>query len=80
MSNPWATAIEIVKGGAKLLGIVIKLIDDALNGDDEAVAKLKRVEQILSPTSPTESAFKRAADIAAGKPLREDEPTRETET
>jgi hypothetical protein len=80
MSDPVTTAIEIAKAGAQLLGVVIKLIDDAMNGDDEAISKLKRVEQILSPTSPTESAFKRAADIAAGKPSRDDEPTRETDT
>ena len=75
MSDPWTTAVEIVKAGAQLIGIVADLINRAANGDDEAIEKLKRVEQILSPVSPTERAFERAADIASGKPTRDDEPT-----
>lgn len=70
MSDTVTSAIAIAKGGAELLGVVVKLIDQAINGDGRALAKLKRVEQVLSPTSPTESAFARADDIAAGKPPR----------
>lgn len=77
--SDWSTAIETAAGVARIIASVIKLIDEAINGNDDAIDKLKRVEQILSPTSPTERAFERASDLAAGKPPRDDEPTRETD-
>ena len=79
MSVDWSSAIEIAKGGTELVSVIVKLIRDALDGNEEAAAKLKRVDQVLTPRSPTEEAFDRAAEIAAGKPSRNDEPTRPTD-
>lgn len=75
--NPLGTGIAIAEAGAKLLGVIIDLIRRAMDGDDEALKNLKRVDEILSPSSPTERAFKRFDDIAASKATRaelEDEP------
>lgn len=75
MSNELQKAIEIGKIAARVLGAVVSLIKQAGDGDEDAIAELKRVDQVLTPTSPTESAFERADEIAAGKPSRDDEPT-----
>lgn len=68
--NDWTTAVEIAKGGAQLIGIIIDLIHKALDGDDEAVTQLRRAEDILTPKSPTEEAFERVDAIADSKPSR----------
>jgi hypothetical protein len=68
MSNDWTAALEIGEAGAKLIGFVVELIQKALKGDQGAQRKLKRVEQILTTKSPTETAFERADEVAAGKP------------
>jgi len=70
MSFVVADGIELGKAGIGLIGLIIQAVKDAEQGDEEALAKLERVEDVLSPNSPTERAFKRAAELAAGKPSR----------
>ena len=71
----WAQAIKTAEGIANILSVVVGWIVKAVAGDNEAIEKIKRVEQILTPKSPTESAFARAADIAARKFPRDDDTT-----
>lgn len=61
--NP-SEVIEIAKAGATVVGWVVDLVKKAIEGDPAAHTKLRRVEAILSPVSPTESAFKRMDEIA----------------
>lgn len=70
--SDWSTALNIADKGAKLVTTIASLISDALNGDDEAINKLRTVDQILSPESPTEQAFERADQIAESKPSQTD--------
>ncbi len=65
--SDWSTALSIAEGGAKLVSTIANLINDAVNGDEEAISKLRTVDQILSPESPTEQAFERADQIAESK-------------
>lgn len=62
---------DIATAGVGLIAKIVELIIAATKGDKEAFASLKRVDAILSPISPTEAAFARAGDIAAGKPSSE---------
>ena len=73
--SDWTTAVEIAKGGAQLIGVIVGLISDAIDGDGDAQERLKRVDQVLSPTSPTEAAFSRADDLASNKPSGEGSET-----
>jgi len=69
-TDTWKTALDIGSVIARVIGAVIDLAKRAMAGDDQAEARLRRVDAILTPTSPTEEAFQRAEDAAAAKPPR----------
>lgn len=71
MSITTGQAFDIANAGMTIIGVIVKAIERALRGDADALAKLKRVDAILSEDSPTEAAFAKATTIAAGKPSRE---------
>lgn len=72
MSDPFSTAVAVAEAGGKLLATIVGLIDQAMKGDDEAIAKLKNVDDVLSPESPTERAFERYDRLRDAKPSREE--------
>ena len=71
-TDPLSGAIAIGQVVAKLVGAIIDLWRKHEQGDLEALSKLKRVDEILSKDSPTESAFKRYDELVASKPSRGD--------
>lgn len=71
MSITTGQAFDIANAGVTLLSVIVKAIERAIRGDADALAKLKRVDAILSENSPTEAAFANIATIAANKPSRE---------
>ena len=54
--------------GVRVIALIIGLIEKALRQDEKAIETLRRVDAVLSPSSPTAEAFERAARIAASKP------------